>query len=262
MILMGKLCRILGWAAWLGAVGVTIVQAASDPIPVELRDRFTLGEVLVRDDFGRELNLWRWELEKGGTVTARDGSLEIDVPGGCTVWLKPMLSGAVLISYEATVIGAGGPNDRVSDLNCFWMARDARHPEDIFAQARTGQFSDYDQLRCYYVGLGGNSNTTTRFRRYIGEKGNRPIRPEHDLSAPAFLITPNATQTIQLVAAGSFIGFYRDGRQLFTYEDPEPYTSGWFAFRTVTSHLKIKNFRVQRLIPKAAALPSARDTAR
>ena len=254
---MRKFRRILGWSALLGMMGAAIVHAASDPIPGELRDRFTVGEVLIRDDFGRELNQWRWELEKGGTVAARDGSLEIDVPGGCTVWLKPMLSGAVLISYEAVLIGAGGPNDRVSDLNCFWMARDARRPEDIFGQARTGQFSDYDQLRCYYVGLGGNSNTTTRFRRYIGEKGNRPIRPEHDLSDTAFLITPNATQTIQLVAAGSFIGFYRDGRQVFIYEDPAPYTSGWFAFRTTASHLKIKNFRVQRLIAKSAAVPRA-----
>jgi hypothetical protein len=212
---------------------------------------FTVGELLVSDDFKNETsNLRIGELEKGGSIAARDGALEIDVPGGCTVWLKTPLSGPVLISYEATMISAGGPNDRVSDLNCFWMARDARNPDDLFAVARSGKFSDYDQLRCYYVGHGGNTNTTTRFRRYIGEKGNRPIRPEHDLSAKEFLLTPNVSQTIQLVAAGSVIGYFRNGQQLFAYDDPAPYTSGWFAFRTVTSHFKVKNFQVRRLLPK------------
>lgn len=219
------------------------MKVAPDP-------RFIVGDLIVGDDFKGDLTLWKWELEKGGTVTARDGAMDIDVPGGCTVWLKAPLAGAVLISYEATMISAGGPNDRVSDLNCFWMARDARNPDDLFAVARSGKFSDYDQLRCYYVGHGGNTNTTTRFRRYIGEKGNRPLRPEHDLTAKECLLVPNASQTIQLVAAGPVVGYYRDGRQLFSHDDAEPYASGWFAFRTTASHLKVKNFRVHRLLPR------------
>lgn len=233
----------------------TLASAAGAPAtaPASPDPRFTPGEVLVRDDFDRGAERWQWELEKGGTVTVSNGVLEIDVPGGCTVWLKSPLAGPVLISYEATVIGDGGPNDRVSDLNCFWMARDARSPGDVFATPRSGRFSDYDRLRCYYVGQGGNANTTTRFRRYIGEAGNRPLRPEHDLSAKEFLLTPNVSQRIQLVAAGSVIGYYRDGRLLFTHDDPQPYTSGWFAFRTVTSHIKVRNFQVHRLMPKPAA---------
>lgn len=146
------------------------------------------------------------------------------------------------------MIASGGPNDRVSDLNCFWMAQDARSPEDIFATKRSGVFSDYDQLRCYYVGYGGNSNTTTRFRRYIGEKGNRPLRPEHDLSRKEFLLVPNRPQTIQVIAAGSTIAYYSDGRRIFSYEDPEAYVNGWFALRTVTSHFEVRNFRVHRLL--------------
>jgi len=141
-------------------------------------------------------------------------------------------------------------NDRVSDLNCFWMARDARSPDDLFATRRSGVFSDYDQLRCYYVGHGGNSNTTTRFRRYIGEKGHRPLRPEHDLTAPEFLLKPNVSQHIQLVAAGSIVEYFRDGKRLFSYDDPAPYTSGWFGLRTVTSHFKIRNFQIHRLIER------------
>ena len=215
--------------------------------PASPDSRFVLGELIGSDDFGSGLDQWTAELEKGGVVVARDGVLEIDVPGGCTLWFKTAFTGPVLISYEATVVQAGGANDRVSDLNCFWMARDARNPAELFATPRSGKFSDYDQLRCYYVGFGGNSNKTTRFRRYIGEKGNRPLLPEHDLAAPEFLIVPNDTHTVQLVAAGGVIGYYQDGRRLFAYDDPQPYTSGWFGFRTVTSHLRVRHFRVYRL---------------
>ena len=211
--------------------------------------RFTVGERLFHDDFTEGVENWQSELEKGGTVKANNGALEIDVPGGSSIWLKRQLDGPLIISYEATAVSAGGPNDRVSDLNCFWMAQDARSPGDLFATKRTGVFRDYDQLRCYYVGYGGNSNTTTRFRRYIGEKGNRPLRSEHDLTAPEFMLKPNVPLRIQLIAAGSTVGFYRNGERVFAYDDPAPYTSGWFAFRTVTSHLRIRDFQVHRLVP-------------
>lgn len=202
---------------------------------------------MFADDFHDGLAQWHVELEKGGTVDARDGVLEIDVPGGCTVWFKPLITGPVMIEYDATVVGQGGPNDRVSDLNCFWMARDARSPQDLFATARGGQFAEYNQLRGYYAGLGGNANTTTRFRRYIGHPELRPLLPEHDLSDPRDLLRANHTQRIQLIARGPQIQFYRDGRTLFELIDPQPYTSGWFGFRTVKSHLKIARFRVHGL---------------
>ncbi len=211
--------------------------------------RFAIDELLASDDFSSGLGQWSVELEAGGTVTARGRALVIDVPAGCTVWFRRPLEGPLLITYEATVIDAGGANDRVSDLNCFWMATDARSPADIFATRRSGRFADYDELRCYYVGLGGNGNTTTRFRRYIGQSGNRPLRPEHDLSAPEFLIVPNVVQRIQLMAAGRTIGFFRDGRRLFAFDDPQPYRRGWFGFRTVHSRLRIRSFKVFRLVP-------------
>ena len=61
------------------------------------------------------------------------GVLNVDVPAGCTVWFRPELHGAVMIQYQARMVKAGGPNDRVSDLNAFWMATDARSPDDLFA---------------------------------------------------------------------------------------------------------------------------------
>lgn len=222
--------------------GVAPAAATVSPLP-----GWEIADVLFQDGFQTSLDHWRAELEKGGTVEARDGELVIDVPGGCSVWFEPELEGPLMIEYEATVVDAGGPNDRVSDLNCFWMAQDGRSPDDFFAAARSGKFSDYDQLLCYYVGYGGNTNSTTRFRRYVGESGNRPLLPEHDLSESEYLLVPNQPQKIQLIAAGAQIAYFHNGRKIFAYEDPEPYTRGRFAFRTVMNHMTIRDFSVYRL---------------
>lgn len=231
-----------------------LVAEPSEPLTANKSPdvRFRIGEVLFSDDFRSGLETWVIELERGGKVEAADGKLIIDVPAGCSVWFKQLIEGPVMIEYKAKIISAGGSNDRVSDLNCFWMARDARSSQDIFATKRSGSFGEYDQLRCYYVGLGGNSNTTTRFRRYIGEKDNRPLLPEHDLRDARDLIITNVSQTLRLVACGSLIQFYRDDWRLFELNDAEPYTSGWFAFRTVSNHMEIRDFRVYRLIPADA----------
>lgn len=215
-----------------------------------LDPRFEIDQVLFTDDFRNSTDRWLAELESGGKIEARDGKLEIDVPGGCSLWFKPEITGPVLIEYEATVIKAGGPNDRVSDLNCFWMATDARSAANVFDTRRTGRFADYNQLLCYYVGLGGNTNTTTRFRRYIGSPTTRPILPEHDLTEAKFLITPNVKKKLQVVACGQLIQYYRDGQKLFELNDPQPYEKGWFAFRTTANHMVIENFRVIRLKPR------------
>lgn len=198
--------------------------------------------VLHEDDFA-DLARWHTEMEPGGSVVVRDRKLVIDVPAGCTVWFKPMLDSPIRIEYDATVIDAGGGNDRVSDLNCFWMATDARSPHDLFATERHGPFADYNELKCYYVGLGGNDNTTTRFRRYIGHPERRPLLPEHDLTEARFMIEPNRTYHITLIADGSRIEYRRDDETIFNYHDPQPYTRGHFAVRTVRSHLTIAHFR-------------------
>jgi hypothetical protein len=215
------------------------LHAAAPPV-------FTLGRSLFTEDFRDGLARWTAELELPGRVEARGGVLTIDVPAGCTLWFRPELRGAVVIRYEARMVQAGGPNDRVSDLNAFWMATDARSPKDLFATRRSGKFSDYNQLRAYYVGQGGNSNTTTRFRRYIGDAVERPLLPEHDLGNADVLLQPNVWQAVQLVALGKRIQYYRDGRLIFDFRDDAPYTHGRFGFRTTASHVEIRNFRVYR----------------
>ena len=111
-------------------------------------------------------------------------------------------------------------------------------------QHRSGKFADYNNLRAYYVGQGGNSNTTTRFRRYIGDPVLRPILPAHDLRDS--LLEPNVPMKIRLVADGSRIQYWNNGRLIFDYRDPAPYTRGRFGFRTTFSHIEIRNFRVSR----------------
>jgi hypothetical protein len=107
------------------------------------------------------------ELEKPGRVETTNGFLLLDVPAGATVWFRPEMNGPIRIEYDATMVQRGGPNDRVSDLNCFWMATNV-HP-------RAGRFAEYNDLRAHYVGQGGNGNTTMRFRRYIGDPELRPL---------------------------------------------------------------------------------------
>jgi hypothetical protein len=193
------------------------------------------GRLLFSDDFRHGLKHWTVELEKAGVVKAGDGILSMDVPAGCTVWLRHELRGPVAIEYDATMVRRGGLNDRVSDLNCFWMASDAQ-------LRRSGSFADYNTLRAYYVGQGGNGNTTTRFRRYIGDPVLRPLLPEHDLKAP--LLEANVPIKIRLVADRNRIQYWCDGKIVFDFQDLAPYLRGRFGFRTTFSHLEIRNFRV------------------
>jgi hypothetical protein len=220
----------------------SLLAAVSSPL-------FRIGETLHNDDFAHGLDRWTAEMEKPGAVETRNGVLNIDVPAGCTVWFKPELKGSVLIEYEATMIKAGGAHDRVSDLNCFWMATDSRSPDDLFGYKRSGKFQDYDQLRTYYVGQGGNGNSTTRFRRYIGKQDLRPLLAEHDLHDAVHLLKPNLAQTNSLVALGKRVQYYRDGKLIFDYTDEDPYTHGNFAIRTTASHVEVRRFRVYRLNP-------------
>ena len=208
---------------------------------------YRIARTLYSDNFTRGLGRWRAELEKPGVVVAQKGLLQLDVPAGATVWFRPKLRGPLMIEYEATLVSRGGPNDRVSDLNCFWMAADSRSPRNLFATRRSGAFADYNQLRAYYVGQGGNGNTTTRFRRYIGDRQLRPLLPQHDLSSADVLLKPNRVFKIRLVANGGRIQYWSNGALLFDVFDDAPYTSGHFGFRTTFSHLEIRNFRVYRL---------------
>jgi hypothetical protein len=203
------------------------------------------NRTLHRDDFTSGPRLWAVEQMPGGSVRTHDGALVIEGPGGCTVWFREKLTTPVEISYELTAVSKGGPHDRVSDVNCFWMATDPKVP-NVMPTGRSGKFEDYDSLRTYYVGMGGHNNTATRFRRYAGD-GTKPLLPEHDLGDKKFLLVPNKPYRIRVIARDGVAEYWRDGEKIFSFHDPAPLTSGWFGFRTVKSHLEIRNFRVDRL---------------
>lgn len=182
------------------------------------------------DDF-HDLSRWHIEAEQPGRISAANGVLDIEVPAGVTLWFKPRLEGRISISFEATAVAEGGANDHVSDLNVFWMASNRDGTEPVFAKPRSGAFAEYNDLLTYYVGLGGNRNTTTRFRRYIGDPVQRPLLPEHDLRSPDVLLVPNKKQKIILIADRNTIEYKRDGVTLFHMNDSAPYTRGWFGLR-------------------------------
>ncbi|MEV5613681.1 DUF6250 domain-containing protein [Streptomyces sp. NPDC052225] len=205
------------------------------------------GRLIARDDFRHGLGKWAVELEKGGSVTASRGVLDVDVPAGATIWLKQRLTGPYVLSYTATPVSAGGVNDRVSDLNNFWNATDVRSPDDLFATVRGGALAEYDHLTTYYSGYGANYNTTTRLRRYVGESGVRPL--VCDYTEP--LLAPNEPNRVRIVSDGSTVQWWNNGRLVFDYTDPAPYTSGHFAFRTTWSHFRIEDFAVRRLKRRA-----------
>ena len=198
-------------------------------------------ETIFCDNFEGNLDNWVIEQQPGGKVYLDSGKLVIEDQGGCSVWLKKKLKAPVRISYKVKA----SSDARVSDINCFWMASEPGHEDDHFYadRKRDGSFASYDILKTYYVGMGGNYNSTTRFRRYEGG-GKRPLLPEHDLSDPKFMIIPDHEYEIQLVAADGVAKYIVDGKLIFEYQDDEPLTEGWFAFRTVLSHLEIRDLKI------------------
>lgn len=203
---------------------------------------------LYQDDFTHGLENWSVECEHPGRIEAANGTLDIDVPNGVTLWFRHALTGPLAIDYTVVPIAAGGPNDRVSDVNCFWMASDPAVADgSVLARPRSGSFEAYDELRTYYAGIGGNGNTTSRFRRYVGARGDRPLLPQHDLHAADALLQPNRPLRLRIIANGGHIALLRDGRPLFVLEDSAPYRSGYFGLRTTKSHLQVRDFCIWRL---------------
>ena len=225
------------------AVLTGLAALAAGPALAEPARPYRRGRKLYADDFRHGLARWTLEAEKPAQVTVRDGVLDIDTPAGLTLWFRPELAGPVMIEYQALAVSAGGPNDRVSDLNAFWMARDASGDSPLL-RPRSGAFADYDTLKTYYVGQGGNGNTSTRFRRYVGRPGDRPLLPQHDHAAADEMLVANRWRAVRLIADGGLIQYWSDGRKLFELNDAEPYTRGWFGLRTTQSHLRVRRFRV------------------
>ncbi|WP_418603585.1 DUF6250 domain-containing protein [Hwangdonia sp.] len=190
---------------------------------------------------------WVVEQQPNGQVIFKNQSIEIIDAKGCTIWFKEKLKAPIRISYDVTIVDQGGKYDRVSDMNCLWMANDPKHPDDFFegSKSRAGHFPNYHHFTAYYVGYGGHHNTKTRFRRYDGNV-DRPLLPEHDLSDKKFMITANKKLHIEITVKDSVTSYTRNGEVIYKFFDLQPYTQGYFGFRTVNNHMKIENFKVQK----------------
>jgi hypothetical protein len=204
------------------------------------------GELLFKARFNDEALSDQWVVElqggEGSRVYTRSNVLVLDTRQGVSVWLRQPLSGNYIIEFTRTVLSDGRTNDRVSDLNQFWAARDPIN-EDFFS-GRSGAFSDYDRLQLYYVGMGGNDNKTTRFRRYDG-RGGKPIIGEY--TDKAHLLAPNKAYRIAIIVRGSATSFWVNGEQYFSYEDSQPLAGGFFGFRSLHSRQEIADLTIHRL---------------
>src|SRR5688572_24219487 len=135
----------------------------------QLTDSLKGKKLIFEDSFDNHKLCDQWIIEhsesKTNACSIIDGQLQLNTEGGITVWYKQKLKGNIVIEYDRIVIMDGASNDRLSDLNQFWMATD---PQGRMFQ-RKGGFREYDSLQMYYVGMGGNYNTTTRMRKYNGK---------------------------------------------------------------------------------------------
>jgi hypothetical protein len=230
-------------AAFLLAGAIGAADTPAMPAASACTDRGRRGRLLYQDDFEGPLAQWAVEVQQSATsrVSADQGKLTIDAAAGATVWFRPRLSGDVLISYRRKVLVEGGPNDRLSDMNQFWMAAE---PDGTLAFRRTGKFEDYDTLPMYYAGIGGNTNTTTRLRRYTSD-GSKPLVAE--ASGPAHLLQPNREYAIAVEVYHGCTRISVDGQPWLAYQDPKPLLDGWFGLRTTWSHQEVTAFRIYRL---------------
>ena len=133
-------------------------------------------------------------------------------------------------------------NDRLSDMNMFWMAKD---PKKETPFGRSGIFESYDSLDLYYAGIGGNTNSTTRFRKYQAD-GYKPILKEYKDSA--HLLTKNKMYHITIITKANDTSLWVNDECYFVGSFEAPLTSGYFAFRSTWSRQAIKNFRVYQLL--------------
>ena len=171
------------------------------------------------------------------------------------------MSGRVTIEYDACVV-VEKEGDRLSDLNCFWMASDPRHPDNIWKREkwRSGIFLNCYSLQLYYMGYGGNYNSTTRFRRYDGNEAgitDPKVRPAilKEYTDTEHLLKANHWYHIKITNENNRISYYIDGKRLVDFRDAEPLTEGWFGFRTTLSRTRITNFRYECLPSQTSTVP-------
>ena len=102
-------------------------------------------------------------------------------------------------------------------------------------------------LQMYYLGYGGNHNTTTRFRRYDGNEAgvdDAECRPAilKEYTDGEHLLKANHWYHVKIESKMGHTRFFVDGECIVDYYDPQPLREGWFGFGTTLSRTRITNF--------------------
>lgn len=195
---------------------------------------------------------WKVESESPDyKVVFQGDTVEILSPKGLTLWRREKMSGKVTVEYDACIIDET-KGDRLSDLNCFWMASDPQYPDNLWKREkwRNGIFQNCYSLQLYYLGYGGNHNSTTRFRRYDGNETaitDPKVRPAilKEYSDTDHLLKANQWYHIKITNEKNRVRYYINGERLVDFRDAEPLTEGWFGFRTTLSRTRIANFQYE-----------------
>ena len=192
------------------------------------------------DDFKGNANQWVVEFENPATssIEVVKSKLDLRSSAGATVWFKNKLEGNIMITYSVIIVDAGGPTDRVSDMNAFWMATNPSN-QNLFNQ--DGKFKSYDQLNLYYAGVGGHDNSTTRFRKYEGNGGKDVLKEYTD---KPHLLKGNKEYFIKIIVKDGLIQYFLDDELYWEFNDLAAYIEGYFGFRTTKSHQLFDNFKV------------------
>lgn len=209
--------------------------------------------LLPQTQKGIDSERWLVEDHSGkADLRTKGDTLEICAPKGFTLWYKERLTGEYEITYSACMPMQGDPCDRLSDLNCFWGADDPEHPDNLFARStyRNGFFPNYKTLTLFYVGYGGNYNSTTRFRQYLSglpEQDDKEVRPVvKEYTDPDHLLKPNQWYRIRIVVKKDLTRFYVNDEQLFSHKLKGDEADGHFGLRLLSNHVLFAGFRVKR----------------
>ena len=214
-------------------------------LKINAQSPFKTSKLIFEDNFETILDTSKWFTEitpkPNNAVFIENQELVLDVANGVTVWLKMELKNNWMIEFDRTIPLNGGKNDRLSDFNIFWQASD---PHIGQLMGRNPAFENYDSLRLYYIGFGGNTNTTTRFRKYQGN-GEKTILQEY--SDSKHLLIANKKYHCQVIFRKDTMYFYIDNTLFFTFKDKKPLKKGYFGFRTTQSRHLIDNFKLFKI---------------
>ncbi|WP_418495074.1 DUF6250 domain-containing protein [Coprobacter sp.] len=205
-------------------------------------EKFPLSDWVIEDE------------SDSASFTFLHDTLEIVSPKGLTMWYNRELSGNYEISYSISLRMDGRKSDRLADMNCFWAASDPLHPDSLFfrSEERHGIFKNYNSLNLYYVGYGGNDNTTTRFRKYHGKfygtEDDSRVKPLlQEYTDEKHLLKPNNWYNIVITVQNGVSRFSVNGEELFRLEDKEAYKKGYFGIRLLENRAQITAFSVEKL---------------